>query len=1563
MKSAVVPLGCSFWITGAGACLKRYTDPSFFKMESASSITGIEVQREKKIRKVKLKKGARLRDGEAPNIVPTHAKLHQLLLEERIENGYSNPARLVKLKKRQLNGPAVEAKAGKSYMEKFFETPSPDRKMICETSIFPLPAKVTSDDTSEAGIKILEISSISSVKKSSGNKNSYSSPMEQELELKPFSEVDDGTNVDLVTVKQVSADVTDNMSSNRLQLPDETELVTDEQQKIEGSLDGYQSDDVTSEVDNYMDALTTMESELETDNEYKPKKSLNIKKATDTDDKGGHLLQPRFSDSQSFGDSSMSDDISSFKQDRNEEHIEVQAQLSDSQSTGTSSTLDNISAFGRDGTEHVEVQAHFSDSQSIGNSSMSDENGSFKKDRSDFHHSESLRTVVENVQSEPILFTNTKYYEQEVEDTPSNQLPQTVESQNTDCERFVMHDDPHVHEEEISDSGKAICDLVTSEQVLCSDLGPEPALPVILPAGTQSNETPSDPAELNLRLDGNAGRAGLVESIASKPVSLSLIKDDACPVDSSDKTSLDNLDEDDPYIHSDDLLQVSNDLELAHEGECRDHSEINMFQAESPNNNASGILVNRNIGSQGEDPICPSMEELDFNSSAMLGLGCRDSRDEDCTPATRLNSESPVVEIPPVSCFSGELSSDLTHNNRQDDPGSPEIEVLYSDLQSNIEEMPKMLHGDEINGSTCSVYPVEGDGHFNHPSADNHVMVNDLVTENVQSEDQAVNSVPSVDSAENEVGIVTCPASSLIYSSSGILSDLQEPLSGSYSYQMEMESDEVELTQISMDSNAVKMENQLAPSPDVTSSDVTYSLLSNNTELDETLSTMTELREKEMEVDEAVSRESLTELEEQKTVGQPEVASADVQLNLNESVPCDLPDSKICDNIQKSFPREKFQHSAFVDDTKMVPELSGLDTQQLESIFYAQQHDPLQNGRESFSSPSGNQLESETDLQMFSQSQIDKQDAEFPLKDEKNIASEKSESLQMQVYQLEQEGTHATSECVSEIHADKPSSFNFLPESSSPENNPAKHFMEPLKPLLPNLFPKATENNLDEMPPMPPLPPMQWRMSKVQHTSLASQREELEVSQASVQPMQPTKPDQKSQFGFPTSERDTLLYQSPFLPVMAVESDKLQHSSGFSVGVSGHPVAIPFQFPFMVNESNGQYNYLLLDRSQIQNPFLTLPGVSTGMPSQGFIVASEEEMIQNSSQCAPKPAAAYAVSGHDSISPQEKPTQPPHQLMTDSSSDDKPVKQSTSDMVSMDRPPHSHAVASEGEMVLNSNTCPAIPPAECTVSGHDSISPQDKLTQPTSQLMTEPGSDDRTLLESVTNVVSMDRPHAYAVASEGEMVQNSNLGPPVPPVECAVPEHESISSQEKLTQLPSQLMSETSSEVKAAPQSINNVEREQGCLPVSLMSPSNMESMEPNQSVLPFEGEMVTYLDTSAQTSDIESERTNGKPKNKLPRPRNPLIDAVAAHDKSKLRKVTERVMPQIVPKVDERDSLLEQIRTKSFNLKPAGSTRPSIQGPRTNLKLAAILEKANAIRQALAGSDEDDDADSWSDS
>ncbi|KAG8061500.1 hypothetical protein GUJ93_ZPchr0003g17025 [Zizania palustris] len=115
----------------------------------------------------------------------------------------------------------------------------------------------------------------------------------------------------------------------------------------------------------------------------------------------------------------------------------------------------------------------------------------------------------------------------------------------------------------------------------------------------------------------------------------------------------------------------------------------------------------------------------------------------------------------------------------------------------------------------------------------------------------------------------------------------------------------------------------------------------------------------------------------------------------------------------------------------------------------------------------------------------------------------------------------------------------------------------------------------------------------------------------------------------------------------------------------------------------------------------------------------------------------------------------------------------------------------------------------------------------------------------------------------------------------------------------------------------------------------------------------------------VADHRSTKKPISIRNIPRNPLVDAVAAHDRSTMRKVSERVPPTNNPKPNERNLLLEQIRNKTFNLKPVGSAKPTtVRAPaRTstrNLKVAAIIEKANAIRQAV-GSD-DEDGDNWSD-
>uniref|UniRef100_A0A1J3JYP9 Protein SCAR n=1 Tax=Noccaea caerulescens TaxID=107243 RepID=A0A1J3JYP9_NOCCA len=150
---------------------------------------------------------------------------------------------------------------------------------------------------------------------------------------------------------------------------------------------------------------------------------------------------------------------------------------------------------------------------------------------------------------------------------------------------------------------------------------------------------------------------------------------------------------------------------------------------------------------------------------------------------------------------------------------------------------------------------------------------------------------------------------------------------------------------------------------------------------------------------------------------------------------------------------------------------------------------------------------------------------------------------------------------------------------------------------------------------------------------------------------------------------------------------------------------------------------------------------------------------------------------------------------------------------------------------------------------------------------------------------------------------------------------------------------------------------------------SNAETAEPStslaQKTIPVSvGDAMWPVRSFTVAPTLDANKPEALPMVKHPRPRSPLVDAFAAHDRRTMKKVSERVQPPFKSMEDDKDSLLAQIRNKSINLKPAVATRPSIHtGPKTNLRVAAILEKANTIRQAMAGSDEDEDSDSWSDS
>lgn len=1219
--------------------------------------------------------------------------MHQLLLEERNENACSDPARLVKLKNKQLNESSVEAKTDKSYMEKFLQSPSPDRKVVCETSIFPHPTRLVSDDTCEAGIEIREISAIRPVKRSLGNERIGSWTNDEEPELKRSLKMHRETDGDLVKVhEQLSAGVTDEIPLHHSRALDETELVVDEQNKTERILYDYHSDDATSEVDNYLDALATMESELEMQYEYRPKNSfLHIQKLTDSNDKE-HQLQAQFSHSQSFGDSSTSDEISSFKQDINEEDGELQAQLSDSQS-GSSFTSDENRSLKRNRyEEHTELHAQLLDFRYVSDSTA-DVNSSFKKDITCVSYSDSLGTVFQNIQSEPTLLQSTVDNESVIEDISSNQLPR-IETQDTDRGEFLKLEGADDQEEEIFGTGQVSSGsymINSGHKFLYSDLQATSSMKIT--TGTQSVKKLSGLFELQSRL-ANEDTKYHVESMDSMPVARSLMKVAASPAVSSEKYPLNNLDDGGKSV-SYDATKVSNDLQLAYEDESSNYAEIKVLQAESSRENRSEVLVCREIDT-GEHPVCSSMEAEHWNSdTTFLPV----SKPVDEIVATKLNEDlSPMVETLLDHSFTAEQCSDLIRGNSQDEPES--FECYH---QSNFEEISRMTHSDENSGFIRTANAYEDDS-----------LLKDLSSSDYRGQN----------TAENDVSIASCSPSVIISSASRRLSNLQEPpLSSSSSAEMKKEPNEVRSTKNSVDLNSKKMEIQLEPS---SYSNIIPSPERNLTNLEESCSPFVDPHEKQMKINDMV-----TGLETQKVVHQPEPAVADVQLSLDRSVPFDH--SEICNSIQDSSPKERTQHNS-TKVMEMVTRFSKLDGQEPGSMSLLQ-NKLFQSAKDG--------LSMSFYKQPFLQSQVSQKDAEFLIRNIEDSSPEKlqTEQMQMSNHLEEERSTHTTSE----IHPDQLSSSEFLSQSAGQEANHTTHAMNEPLPFLPDRFPQASEIKFGVMPPMPPLPPMQWRTSKFQHASLASHREVFEVSQASVQPMQPIKSNEKGQYDLPTSERETLQYLDHFLPVRAVEGDNLQLTSGFSIG--GHTVGIPLELPLM--QTNGQHNYLVLESSQIQNPILTLPVpvVSTSKPPHDYVVASERETEQNSNPSPPMPPVEHAISGQEPISPLEE-SQPPSQLVTEPSLEVETLQQSSSNMKGEKEDPSVSTISPPimENVQPNHNLLPSEGEKASTIMDTSALTsdfeweklngkPKNKLPRPPSPLIDAVAALDKSKVMTVTHVV------------------------------------------------------------------------------------------------------------------------------------------------------------------------------------------------------------------------------------
>ncbi|XP_034690549.1 protein SCAR2-like [Vitis riparia] len=248
-----------FDIAGAGACLNSYTDPSFFKAESTSSgVVKLQVQREKKIREGK-KKRYRWRNGsrnprgftsdtcQIASVVLWKIVLRMVLM---VLQGY---------------------------------------EVVHEICASPPSLKLASNSGHELGLEILEISTVNPSKESLQRKSS--SPRGQEKVQRPFMDevVEEASDGAILKVPESNPEGETDKISSIYKVSDEREVQVDGESKIEGNVNGHHSDDVTS--DNYMDVLNTMESEMETDIENKPKNKMGFL----------NELGAQFSDSQSNG--------------------------------------------------------------------------------------------------------------------------------------------------------------------------------------------------------------------------------------------------------------------------------------------------------------------------------------------------------------------------------------------------------------------------------------------------------------------------------------------------------------------------------------------------------------------------------------------------------------------------------------------------------------------------------------------------------------------------------------------------------------------------------------------------------------------------------------------------------------------------------------------------------------------------------------------------------------------------------------------------------------------------------------------------------------------------------------------------------------------------------------------------------------------------------------------------------------------------------------------------------------------------------------------------------------
>lgn len=1492
-----------FDVAGAGSCLKRYTDPSFFKAESPLSvIPNTEVQREKKGRKSK-KKGSRWRNGGTPEVLSTsHVKLQQLFLEERIENHVSDPARRVKLKRR-LNGSPFDSAMGKSYMDAFLKIPTPDPDVVREIPLTSSPLNMAAN---VAGITRngVDIGEISPDKITQQRKRSLYSSSDSEaghkLSIHDLAEEDYGTS------PKFSLTQTNDISPT-LHEVDKQEIVSEGARKIEGSDD---------EVENYVDALTTMDSEIETDTEHRAKNEMQILNA-------------------------------------------------------------NGKRMGSDATEELYDFAHSTDSQSIGNSSQMDGNVSSGKGKSVFSYSGSF-DLAENVPSEGNVSPNTvpsaEHCEAEIASSSSDRYSFKGNTPLSEIPSPISQDNCGNENENIPSYKNEIGELSSSSCVTESGAGdPGEHFTEVSSLGREldgvsSNHSNSKSEYVNgeedsICLDENISGTYNYDGLASQTRDAAFSK--------LSSNSMEELNYHD--IHkSHASLHLPRVVQLASDKDSDEDLRNDMIQGEYPEEEHSLTSVaNLDLSLTRSPPLEEEFARPE-NETCSPHLEPKGSASEETA-----SRSSPILDRLEVADLV-EMQLQKPENDHSHDPG-----VGFSHIQEAkfAETYSSEPNGEEIGELSFGNDLIQKDHNATNLSSatqslpDSPHAVDDGIEDiiHLQAKDVAT-SVADINFDDNGGDVLSSdPICMKSLEERSLVQDLhQNGIHFNEDHHHESSTEEMMNEQADVTSGSVSISSK-TPSSDYSDLDLSHRV----TDLSTTASSRNSLH---VDKDNAIkSSYQDPEDADAKTVQKMIVTEEDedahsllthrlVDISISPDQQVELYNSQSDGDTC----HDQASDSVFVEeDTKSSPvnhlsELSVLDQEvepqngnlavnfchmindQVSESKYS--HQPVATADdEDVSSPTCHIVEPGIPVEKC----LEIHREQFDLEDQYDQISESTSAQNTNVIENEDgiisSPTHHKAELRDSLEQRDESLGHAIIEPCRRQYSDSE-FVQRIN---------VNERAEDDVSPFTHDTKQEFELQNKNFDEKSSHDQGSELER--LQQIEVVKSSETA-----VSSNACCIMRSTAPIDQTVElQDHFDENSKDTINGNTNPPLIPQGESLTSNtreresdpsiESSALYHPTQPLLSQFLPQFdLSKPAedlLGSKFPSFGFL---PEVPLDEMPPLPPLPPMQWRLGKVQHTFPAPERNSLQHNLSSfpplismplDKSQSCDPAREA--DISSLYNPSSSYS----------------------SLEDHNS---QDKNVKPADHEV------------HFADPISQKVPELVTIASRLQVPTPGVVLPIDHSVKCEDVSLESkrgtfqLSIEDTQSALPFCYLSEQTvkplgqSSLSTSSRLDENIQEEAiDCKEKTVNIPSTVISLpvteeHEKQHVLSTPKEGATYTSSSSVSlPPSEDGMPNGNRQIKLPRPRNPLIDAVVAHDKSKLRKVTQLPQPQIGQQAEERDSLLEQIRAKSFNLKPAAVSRPSIQGPKTNLRVAAILEKANAIRQACAGtgSDEDDEEDGWSDS